>query len=87
MNVPGGPDYEEFSRANCIRKGALFGLAIGMLVGLIWIGLAPPEGNETASIDRWGKVIVSGGVIGGLIGLFWPKPAGKESSTKNDESG
>lgn len=75
MNVPAD---DEFSRANCIRKGALFGLAIGMLVGLIWIGLAPPEGDETVSIDRWGKVIVSGGVIGGLIGLFWPKPAKEE---------
>ena len=37
MNVPGGPDYDEFSRANCIKKGALFGLAIGMLVGLFWV--------------------------------------------------
>jgi len=86
MNAPGGPDYDEFSRANCIKKGVLFGLAIGMLVGLIWIGLAPPAGGETASVNRWGKVIVSGGVIGALAGVFWPKPSEQESSTNNDAS-
>ena len=87
MNVPGPSEYDEFSRASCIRKGVLFGLALGMLVGLIWIGIAPPAGNELASIDRWSKVIIAGGVFGALIGLFWPKPAERNASKDEQKSG
>jgi hypothetical protein len=86
MNVPGGPDYEEFSRANCIKKGALFGFAIGMLVGLFWIGIAPPAGDEMASLTRFQNVILVGIGVGIVIGVFWPRPSNKESSTKDDSA-
>lgn len=87
MNSPDTPQYDDFSRSNCIKKGTLFGLAVGMLFGLIWIGFAPPEGNELASIDRWGKVIVSGGVLGAVVGLFWPKPTSTKSTTNENKTG
>jgi Na+/proline symporter len=74
MNSPAPPESPTFSRANCIRRGALFGLALGMLAGLIWIGLAPPEGPEVVSIVRWRNTIIAGCGIGILTGIFWPRP-------------
>ncbi len=80
-------DYDQFSRANCIKKGAMFGFALGMLTGLIWIGIAPPEEAVEmgpASIQRWGKIILVGIGIGIVVGAAWPKP--KESSPVTTDS-
>jgi hypothetical protein len=82
MNVPDRADYDEFSRANCIRRGALFGFAIGMLAGMFWVGISPPEGGELASLARFRNVIIAGIGTGILIGAFWPKPAAPKSSTE-----
>lgn len=84
MPPPTSPDTETFSRSNCVRRGALFGLALGMLTGLIWIGLAPPEGDELTSIVRWRNTIVAGCGIGILVGLFWPKPAVSPEEEQHD---
>ena len=90
MNT-GGPgttsDYDQFSRANCIKKGAMFGFALGMLAGLIWIGIAPPEEAVEmgpASTRRWGKIILAGIGLGMVDGAAWPKP--KETSPSTDDS-
>ena len=78
--------YDDFSRANCVKKGALFGFALGMLVGLIWIGIAPPEeSNEigSAALDRWRNVILAGIGSGLVIGAFWPDRTKTNSSVKD----
>jgi|GEM_PF-1402417 len=87
--VPGsGTEYHQFSRANCVKKGAMFGFALGMLAGLIWIGIAPPEAEASemgpVSIIRWRNVILVGIGIGLVMGALWPKP--KETSASSSES-
>ena len=81
-------EYEQFSRANCIKKGAMFGFALGMLAGLIWIGIAPPEETVEmgpASIIRWRNVIVAGIGIGIVVGAVWPKPKQNSSSSTDSQ--
>ena len=80
-------DYNQFSRANCVKKGALFGCAIGMLVGLIWIGIAPPETEGDISqglVKSWRNFILVGIAVGLVVGTLWPKP--QESSNNTDEN-
>lgn len=80
-------DYEQFSRANCLKKGAMFGFALGMLAGLIWIGFAPPDDSGeigTVAITRWRNVILVGIGLGFLVGALWPKP--KETKPEADSS-
>ncbi|MBD3674964.1 MAG: hypothetical protein HUJ26_15715 [Planctomycetaceae bacterium] len=78
--------YSEFSRANCLKKGAMFGFALGMLAGLIWIGLAPPDDSGeigTVAITRWRNVILAGIGIGFLVGACWPKPKDSHTGPEN----
>lgn len=82
-------DYEQFSRANCLKKGAMFGFALGMLAGLIWIGIAPPDDSGeigTAAITRWRNVILVGIALGLTVGAFWPKPKENSPSPENSAS-
>jgi hypothetical protein len=83
MNAPDSSRYDDFSRANCLKKGALFGFAIGMLVGMFWVGIAPPEGGELASLSRFKDVIIAGIALGVVIGLLWPKPIAPKSVTED----
>lgn len=73
----------EFSRANSVRRWTLIGFALGMLVGLLWVGFAPPAGDELVSMARWRNTILIGIGLGFLFGLLRPAPRstpGKEES-------
>lgn len=86
MNVPDSSRYDDFSRANCLKKGALFGFAIGMLVGMFWVGIAPPEGGELTSLARFRNIIIAGIALGLIIGAFWPKPTDPKRPEDHNQS-
>ncbi len=66
------------TRGYLVRRGAMIGAALGMLVGLIYNGFGPELAGEHETIIRWRNFILAGTAIGLVAGILWPKPAPPE---------
>lgn len=74
-SAPGSPKLPlVITRGYLVRRGIMFGAAIGMLIGLIDSGIGPELSSDREAIVRWRNFILAGAGIGLLAGIVWPVP-------------
>jgi hypothetical protein len=62
------PKREELTLAFLVKRGTLFGAALGMLAGLVLLSIKPA--GEVASIIFWRNCILIGAAAGLLLGAI-----------------